>query len=76
MNEWDQIARDIVRQTQTPGQTNRMAATGSAQSQNVTSTMTDANGNPLRLWIPGVDPWGVPGFYFGQDKIDIKDIVL
>lgn len=74
MNEWDKLARGIIRQTRTPSQGTRMNASSGGQMQNTTSTMTDADGNPLRLWIPGVDPWGVPGYYFGNRQFDEKEI--
>lgn len=74
MNEWDQISQNIIRQTRTPAQGNRMNAGGGQQMQNVTSTMTDNDGYPRRLWIPGIDPWGIAGYYFGSRKMAAEEL--
>ena len=77
MNEWDRIAQSIVRQARTPAHGNRMNANNSPRSQqmqHVTSTLADDNGNPLRLWIPGIDPWGVSGYYFGNRTFNDKEL--
>lgn len=66
-NEWDRLSRQVIRQSRSLAQGNILGA-GSAASpvQNITETLTDEEGFPLRLWVPGTDPWGARGFYFGS----------
>ena len=47
------------------------SSTGGAATtgKEISSTLQDGDGNVRRLWIPGIDPWGVEGFYFGNEPL-------
>lgn len=81
MNRQDRQARRIVRLARPPASGVPLSATHGSNATaysgtTVSSTGQDTNGNPLRLWIPGIDLWGVPGYYFGDRRIteDLHDV--
>jgi hypothetical protein len=69
LNEHDLQLKEAIRQSRTPAQGARMNAGAATPTSQVSSTLQDADGTPRRLWIPGVDPWGVDGYYFGDSPL-------
>ena len=71
MNPEDLEAKRIFQQARPPAMGTPFNI-GSAGNGGVTtgaiasSTLQNSDGKPKRLWIPGFDPWGVDGFYFGN----------
>lgn len=75
LNKQDRAARRIVRAARPPSagkraQSGSAQAAGMAGASQVSSTIQhETTGEPAMLWIPGIDPWGVRGYYFGSNKI-------
>lgn len=74
MNNEDLEAKRIFQQARPPAMGTPFNV-ASAVNGNVTSgaivssTLQNDAGEPKRLWIPGFDPWGVDGFYFGNQPL-------
>ena len=74
MNSEDLDARRIYQQARPPAMGTHMNAATAASSPvtggtSESSTFQDSSGNPLRLWIPGFDPFDTAGFYFGNEPL-------
>lgn len=71
MNPEDLEAKRIFQQARPPamGTPFNSASVGNddiTSNAITSSTLQNDAGEPKRLWIPGFDPWGVDGFYFGN----------
>lgn len=74
MNREDLESKRIYQQARPPAMgtpLNASTAGGTAATSGTvdSSTLQDSSGNPLRLWIPGFDPFDTAGFYFGNEPL-------
>lgn len=74
LNEHDLQLKEAIRQSRAPSQGARMNAGATTPTSNLSSTLQDADGTPRRLWIPGLDAWGVDGYYFGDRPLSAGEL--
>jgi hypothetical protein len=71
----DDMMRQIREAARVPGMgSHRQASSHSASflGQGVVAssqTLPNPDGSGRLLWIPGVDPWATPGYYFGRKPL-------